>query len=1033
MRKKIGCAELSSATGPLGSKKILRRVRTCIKGGDFAMRFSHPVSVLLGTGALTLATWASAAQAPNPQPAAAADELSEVVVTGSRVITNGNDSPTPVTVVTTEELTTVHPGNMVEAMNDMPLFNGSRGQNTNGGNNGAAGSPAGAANATNQLNLRQMGVLRTLILVDGHRAPPSTPDGSVDVDTIPQLLLKRVDVVTGGVSAVYGSDAIIGAVNFITDTKFEGIKGNLQAGRSAYNDADTAEGGIAFGTSLFGGRGHFEASYETRHSAPINSWYARPWAANFYTLQGFGTAAQPYYQVSGARQSNQTFGGRVAAGPLASFFGNATDGTRFDSGGTLVPFVRGTRLGLAPTYNASGNCGSCEIGGDGGVNNGQLRAGLDMNQVYGRMDFDFTSDLHGFVDVADTLNRGVGTGGYTSNNYTLSRDNAFLLPQYRNALGTTTSFSLGKFFTEIPRGNPETHSRQLAINSGLQGSLGSYKWDVGLSHSDGAINVRQNVTIDQGRFFAALDSVPSGGWVNGLPVGVPVCRASLTNSNYAGCVPLDPFGQNAGSQAAVNYFLTQKSWETKIGMDDLSGSIAGSPFSSWAGPVNAAVSTELRKLRYEINSGTPDPTTSVRADCAGILFGCNANTSTTFNNGTTVYNQSVANLAQKTMTVSEAALEFGVPLLKDKPFAKSLDLNTAYRFAHYDTKAGNARTWKVGFTWDMGYSLTMRATRSRDFRAPSLDETFRTPVAGAPNRNFFDNLPGNPDSALNQNANASSINSGNLNLLPELGDTLSYGMVWRPTANFDIAVDAFDIKVKNAIFVVQGNTPAYQSACYASGGTSESNNPNGNQFCNLIVRDSTNHVIAWKQTPFNLAEVDTVGADIELGYRTTIANRPLSLRLLTTYQPHLIYKQPGLVDFDYAGSWFGTNGLQSNPVWRATAFVNFKATENFSVALQERWRSSMPKVDGAPDFASAPAYYSGSAIKSIAYTNLNLTYTPKNDAAKLDIFMTIQNLFNTDPPQAGFWGNPSPGGFGEVLAGDDVIGRYYTVGVRFKL
>ncbi len=178
-------------------------------------------------------------------------------------------------------------------------------------------------------------------------------------------------------------------------------------------------------------------------------------------------------------------------------------------------------------------------------------------------------------------------------------------------------------------------------------------------------------------------------------------------------------------------------------------------------------------------------------------------------------------LPQRTQTVSEAAVEFGVPLLKDKAFAKSLDLNTAYRFAHYD-RAGNANTWKVGFTWDPVDMMTVRATRSRDFRAPSLDETFRTPVAGAPARDFKRRAAGQSGLAVNLNANASSVNSGNLNLKPELGDTLSYGVVLRPTPNFDISVDAFNIKVKDAIFLIQGNTPAYQQACYAGGGTSAS-------------------------------------------------------------------------------------------------------------------------------------------------------------------------------------------------------------------
>ncbi len=969
------------------------------------------------------------AQQPTSTAAQPADaRLEEVVITGSRVITNGNDSPTPVTVVTTEELSAVHPGNLVEAMNDMPLFNGSRGQNTNPGNNGAAGSPAGAANATNQLNLRQMGVLRTLILYDGHRAPPSTADGTVDVNTIPQMLLQRVDVVTGGVSAVYGSDGVVGAVNFVTDTKFQGVKVNLEAGRSDYGDADTSEVGIAFGTSLFSDRGHLLGSFENRHQAPLESKFDRPWGKNVYTLQGFGTAAQPYYQVSGARQSNQTFGGRVTAGPLASYLGNATDGTRFDTGGYLVPFVRGTRLGLAPTYNASGNCGTCEIGGDGGYSEGQLRAGLDMNQFYGRFDFDFTDDLHGYLTVADTRNRSTGRGnGYTSGNYTITRDNAFLQPQYRNALGTSptvnTTFTLGKMFTEIPRAYTETHSDQLFGVAGLQGTLGDYKWDVAYTYSDGSIDVRQNMAIDNGRFFAALDSVPSGGWVNGLPVGVPVCRASQTNAAYAGCVPLNPFGQNAGSQAAIDYFIHPVSYKTNIGMDDVAASITGAPFSTWAGPVNAALSGEWRKLSYEIVSGTPDPTGPIRANCAGIAAGCTATT--------TVYTASVANLAETTQTVKEAAVELNVPLLKDKSFAKSLDMSAAYRIANYDTLSDNANTWKVGMTWDPFDSLTVRATRSRDFRAPSLDETFRTLVAGAPARTFSDSLPGNPDSPLN--ANASSVNSGNPNLKPEVGDTFSYGFVWRATPNFDITVDAFNIKIQDAIFVVQGNTPAYQNSCYASGGTSVSNNPGNNVYCNLIVRDSTNHVIQWLQKPFNLAELDTWGADIELGYKTLIADKPLSLRLLTTYQPHLIYKQPGLADADYAGAWFGTNGLQSNPVWRATLFASFKPIDSLTIAVQERWRSSMPKVDGFPEWAAAPAYYSGSAIKSIAYTNLNLTFSPKLDIGKLDFFVTVQNLFNTDPPQAGFWGNPNPGQFGEVLAGDDIIGRYYTAGIRFRM
>src|SRR5690348_4763567 len=131
-------------------------------------------NLLLAVAGTVACSWTAQAQEASP-----ANELDEIVITGSRVITNGNDSPTPVTVVTTEDLTSVHPGNLAEALNDMPVFGGSRSQNSNTGTSGAAGSPATSNNAGNVINLRSMGLLRTLVLYDGHRAPPSTPDGFV--------------------------------------------------------------------------------------------------------------------------------------------------------------------------------------------------------------------------------------------------------------------------------------------------------------------------------------------------------------------------------------------------------------------------------------------------------------------------------------------------------------------------------------------------------------------------------------------------------------------------------------------------------------------------------------------------------------------------------------------------------------------------------------------------------------------------------------------------------------------------------------
>src|SRR5579871_6760836 len=181
--------------------------------------------LLAGASTLAFPAFAQAQAAAGGQNPTA----SEVVVTGSRVIQNGNNSPTPVTVVTPDALQNVHPTTLIDALNDLPVFSGSRTQQSNPVGSGIAGA---GSPASNQLNLRNLGPLRTLILFDGQRVAPTTITNIVDVDIIPQMLIQRVDIVTGGVSAVYGSDAVIGVVNFIPDKSFDGVKIQAQAGQS---------------------------------------------------------------------------------------------------------------------------------------------------------------------------------------------------------------------------------------------------------------------------------------------------------------------------------------------------------------------------------------------------------------------------------------------------------------------------------------------------------------------------------------------------------------------------------------------------------------------------------------------------------------------------------------------------------------------------------------------------------------------------------------------------------------------------------
>lgn len=192
------------------------------------MKFSYAM-LMAGVSALAFASNAVAQNAP------AGGAVEEVVVTGSRIVSNGFNAPTPVTTVSAQALTEAAPSNIPDALNQLPQFSNSRSPQASSTWN--ASSPQQG----NFLNLRGLGSTRSIILLDGVRVPPTSFDGAVDVNTLPQSLVSRVDVVTGGASAAYGSDAVVGAVNFVLDKTFTGIKGSVSTGISSRNDNGATE------------------------------------------------------------------------------------------------------------------------------------------------------------------------------------------------------------------------------------------------------------------------------------------------------------------------------------------------------------------------------------------------------------------------------------------------------------------------------------------------------------------------------------------------------------------------------------------------------------------------------------------------------------------------------------------------------------------------------------------------------------------------------------------------------------------------
>lgn len=949
------------------------------------MRINHPLSkaLLLSTSAFALALPAHA------QEANTSATVAEVVVTGSRIPSNGNNSPTPLTVVSTQQLLASTPTSVAAALQQLPVFQNSMGQNS--GTGGGNGGPNGAANAP---NIRSLGLYRTLTLFDGKRLQPSTDTGLVTIDMFPQMLLQRVDVVTGGVSAVYGSDAISGVVNFVTDSKFNGLSIKAQRGVSDRGDDRTTDLGVAVGTDLFGGRGHIEASLEYNNDPGILDMFSRD-LGQLWQIEGSvagstatpGSAANPFKLYSNVHNASLTAGGLIRSGPLA--------GQTFTANGVLSPFQSGTATGTS----------GFQVGGDGAYNNdSSLKGALRAKRAFARFDFDLTDDVHFYVEGFGAKNRNSYNDTTLSmNNVVLRSQNPFLPAAYQYGTATTT-FTLSKQLG--PQLGPHTKVFDLGsyyVNGGLRGKVGDFVWELGGAHGVSTQKWTTVRNINLQHLAAALDAVAVGGNV--------VCRINadaITTNDDAACAPFNPFGPNAASAQSLDYLTDTTVGEAKGSIADITGSVAGPLFETWAGPVTVALSGEWRRVGLSATSEIPPED---KANCSGILYNCVQ--------GTTNLHQVTFGITPLVhQTVKEAAIEVEVPLLKDAAFAQDLSINLAGRYADYDT-FGGAWTWKVGGTWRINDQLTVRATRSRDFRAPNLNNLYGPGTVSR--ATVIDQLTG---ATL---VNAPNQGGGNPDLKPEIGNTITAGVVYRPQwlSGASLSVDLYAIKIKDAITALNGATVSVQKLCIASGGASS--------LCELIVRpngysdtSAANNATYFYTRSVNAAEIYTKGVDVESSYATQVFGRPLSLRVLTTYQPVLRQDTPSVGVVDVAGYAYATaGGLGSTPKWRVTSFASYELTDQLKVMASTRWRSAMRWN------TDTTLVYAEPKIPSFWTANLNFSFSPKLETLQPELFFNIQNVFDKKPPIA-INSSADAGRFGAYLQSDDMVGRYYTAGVRLK-
>jgi iron complex outermembrane recepter protein len=954
-------------------------------GAALSALLGGPVMVLAADAAAVTApaaTAPAATEAPAASPAAA-DSLDAVVVTGSLLAIDGAHSPTPVTVVTSAQLETAAPATLTEGLLQLPLFKGSPSAQSQGtgttGNNGAS-----------YLNLRGLGTQRTLVLLDGRRVVSATSAGSVDVEELPEALISQVEVVTGGASAAYGSDAVAGVVNFRLDTKFTGVKGSLQYGQSDYNDDKNAKASIAAGDSFFDDKLHIVASVEHYDNKGIDDSNRRPWAYE-------GTGAIPNPAVSAhdpASPSNPAqivvqnpYSSVAALGGLIT--NTALRGTTFGPGGTPQQFQYGSLV--SPTL----------MQGGGGYNPSlQLVLQPDQSRTaaFSHATFDVNGSFRVFAEAMIATNdltyHSLPTFELSSTAFTVFKDNAYLPASVaaimNNPAAPINSVTVGRI-------SPDLAIPELVGTSDLQRYVAGFDGDINSNWSyKGYFQHGQNHSLFKteddpisDNLYRAADAVYNSN-------GQIVCRSTLTHPTN-GCVPLNIFGTGSASAAALAYITGTAIQDVTVKEDVAEGSVSGKILALPAGDLEVAAGVGWRKEQFD---QTTDATSQEIRTGAGI-DGYPAGLVNTLGG----FERTNPQPSSGAYSVKEAFTELNAPLLADQPMAKSLTLNGAVRFTDYSL-SGSVTSWKVGLVYEPVAGIRLRGTRSRDIRAPNLGELYQGSSQGT--ASVID--------PANGGATYTSLTGavGNTKLVPEIADTTVLGFVLQPEflPNFMLSLDHYDIKIKDAIAALT----AQQEVTLCAEGAAA--------LCSYIER-GTSGLISRVELPYlNVAERTTSGFDLESNYSVplpAIANlgpTSLSFHALVNFIDDFTTDVQGAPPIQLAGDI----GVNSTPKWGGNLSATL-ASGPVSLFLQERVIG-----DGKFDNTLSPSQISYNHVPTVRYTDLTASYDLS--AIKGSVFFTVNNLTDKDPPQIP----------GILIAGSslgnhllyDVVGRAYTAGFRFK-
>jgi outer membrane receptor protein involved in Fe transport len=979
---------------------------------------------------------------PAEEPKPAEESVAEtIVVTGSRISIPGIDSVSPVQVIGSDAIQQSGVANIQDLLLENPAFGTPTISRTN-----SAFLTSGTGVAT--VDLRDLGSDRTLVLINGRRVVAGLPGTStVDLNVIPTQFVERVDILTGGASSLYGSDAVAGVVNFIYKKDFEGLDANLQYGITEEGDDKQYQSNVTLGTNFADDRGNIMVHLgysDQRGVLSRDRRNTRTDDIDTFQLTGdpddYGVPTEPFFS-SFAPQ------GSFAAGPYRFTFGPS---------GALQPcFTSNGPTCISEVKDEDGNVIVPDIGtgvGPNGFNRQAFRTiavPVERYLLATRAHYDVTDSISFFAE---------GTYSNTSSSreiepFALSSDNIFpasgglvpietlvngqvrLNPFVPAAIAAAAvdrdndglrDISFARRLNEFGSRNGSTNRDFFRLATGFEGDIlaDRFHWDVSYVYGKTSESQRSNGQVNVLNFANALAAITD---VNDLDndgnIAEAICASATARAQ--GCVPINIFGAGSISPEAVQYIAAPQSFQTRITQQVLNANLSGALFELPAGPVGLAVGGEYRKE------------TSVENNDALTNAGLNGGNALPDTSGK--------------FDVKEVYGEINVPILADKPFFDELSLRAAVRIADYST-VGGITSYSGGLEWAPVKDLRFRVSYARSVRAPNVGELFTGPsqdfpaglqdpcedIAATGGGTLGDNCRADPGVAANIAANGvftlnqadlqgiSGFNSGNPDLSEETSDSFTLGVVINPTSisalrNLALTIDYFNITVKDAI--VAPPRQFILDQCFALG---------QQQFCDLIDRRATDTAVnsagslEFVDAPLvNGGKLKVAGIDAVVNYRAKLngigipgaVNARLSY---THYFDGFVVPVPGADKDPFAGE-IGTARD------RFTANLNYELGDfrlNFTgtyIGKSYEDDQFLAAFDLGPKDISIPSQF---------YLDMQTSY---KITKKFEVYFGIDNLLDHDAPNI-LSGSPF-NTTGTDTAADvyDAIGRRGYAGVRIRL